>query len=209
MSNGSLRGRIPGPRGRHLHRGRDTIQPHGFATGSRCIAQVTVSVAGTEAGFATGSGAHAGLVFRCGPLHRRKIGGAAWAWDGRRGESGGGRRIPNAAGRSAKGAGRDADKNLPPFAIVATAGTTDFGSVDPLAKIAVLAQSAGVWLHLDAAYGGALLFSHRHRAKLEGVAAADSMGIDFHKLFGSPSRPALSCCATLVTSSSSNSTLTT
>ena len=77
-------------------------------------------------------------------------------------------------------------KNLFPFAIVATAGTTDFGSVDPLPEIAALAQAAGAWLHVDAAYGGALLFSQRHRAKLEGVASADSMGIDFHKLFWQP-----------------------
>ena len=77
-------------------------------------------------------------------------------------------------------------KNLFPIAIVATAGTTDFGSVDPLPEIAALAQAAGAWLHVDAAYGGALLFSQRHRAKLEGVASADSMGIDFHKLFWQP-----------------------
>ena len=69
---------------------------------------------------------------------------------------------------------------------MATAGTTDFGSVDPLPEIAALAQSAGAWLHVDAAYGGALLFSQRHRKKLEGIAYADSVGIDFHKLFWQP-----------------------
>src|SRR6476661_2866106 len=77
-------------------------------------------------------------------------------------------------------------RNLLPFAIVATAGTTDFGSVDPLPEIAALAYSAGAWLHVDAAYGGALLFSQRHRKKLEGIASADSVGIDFHKLFWQP-----------------------
>jgi len=69
---------------------------------------------------------------------------------------------------------------------VATAGTTDFGSLDPLPEIAALAQSAGAWLHVDAAYGGALLFSQRHRKRLEGIASADSVGIDFHKLFWQP-----------------------
>ncbi len=77
-------------------------------------------------------------------------------------------------------------KDLLPFAMVATAGTTDFGSVDPLPEIAALAQSAGAWLHVDAAYGGALLFSQRHRKRLEGIASADSVGIDFHKLFWQP-----------------------
>ena len=73
-----------------------------------------------------------------------------------------------------------------PLAIVATAGTTDFGSVDPLSELASLAQAAGAWLHVDAAYGGALLFSARHRDKLRGIETADSLGIDFHKLFWQP-----------------------
>jgi L-2,4-diaminobutyrate decarboxylase len=77
-------------------------------------------------------------------------------------------------------------QDLLPMAIVATAGTTDFGSVDPLPEIAVLARSAGAWLHVDAAYGGALLFSARHREKLSGIEAADSLGIDFHKLLWQP-----------------------
>jgi L-2,4-diaminobutyrate decarboxylase len=73
-----------------------------------------------------------------------------------------------------------------PLAIVATAGTTDFGSIDPLPELADLAQTAGVWLHVDAAYGGALLFSAQHRDKLEGIEKADSIVIDFHKLFWQP-----------------------
>ncbi len=77
-------------------------------------------------------------------------------------------------------------KGLLPLAIVATAGTTDFGSVDPLPELASLAQTAGAWLHVDAAYGGALLFSAHHRDKLRGIEAADSLGIDFHKLFWQP-----------------------
>lgn len=78
------------------------------------------------------------------------------------------------------------DQELLPFAIVATAGTTDFGSVDPLPEIAALAQSVGAWLHVDAAYAGALLFSSQHREKLQGIALADSLSIDFHKLFWQP-----------------------
>jgi L-2,4-diaminobutyrate decarboxylase len=77
-------------------------------------------------------------------------------------------------------------QNLLPMAIVATAGTTDFGSIDPLPEIAAVAKSAGAWLHVDAAYGGALLFSQQHRAKLAGIESADSLGIDFHKLLWQP-----------------------
>lgn len=77
-------------------------------------------------------------------------------------------------------------QDLLPFAVVATAGTTDFGSVDPLPEIAALAKSAGAWLHVDAAYGGALLFSPLHREKLRGIALADSLSLDFHKLFWQP-----------------------
>jgi L-2,4-diaminobutyrate decarboxylase len=73
-----------------------------------------------------------------------------------------------------------------PFAIVATAGTTDFGSIDPLHEVAHLAWDVGAWFHVDAAYGGALLFSHIHRNQLAGIDAADSLSLDFHKLFWQP-----------------------
>jgi len=77
-------------------------------------------------------------------------------------------------------------EHLFPLAVVATAGTTDFGSIDPLPDVASLASAAGAWFHVDAAYGGALLFSPQHRDKLQGIESADSIGIDFHKLFWQP-----------------------
>jgi L-2,4-diaminobutyrate decarboxylase len=77
-------------------------------------------------------------------------------------------------------------QSLLPMAIVATAGTTDFGSIDTIAAIAEIAREAGAWLHVDAAYGGALLFSPRHRGRLAGLESADSVSIDFHKLFWQP-----------------------
>lgn len=77
-------------------------------------------------------------------------------------------------------------QGLIPMAIVATAGTTDFGSVDPLLEAASLARAAGTWLHVDAAYGGALLFSHHHRAKVQGIEQVDSISVDFHKVFWQP-----------------------
>ena len=81
-----------------------------------------------------------------------------------------------------------------PMAIVGTAGTTDFGSIDPLSEIASVARAAGAWFHVDAAYGSALLLSGRHRERLKGIEAADSISMDFHKLFWQP----ISCAAFLL-----------
>jgi L-2,4-diaminobutyrate decarboxylase len=77
-------------------------------------------------------------------------------------------------------------QGLLPFAVVATAGTTDFGSIDPLEEVSSIARAAGAWFHADAAYGGALLFSAAHRHKLKGIESADSLSIDFHKLLWQP-----------------------
>ena len=85
-------------------------------------------------------------------------------------------------------------QNLLPIALVATAGTTDFGSIDPLPALAAVAEKYQLWLHVDAAYGGALILSDRHRQKLAGIAAADSLTVDFHKLFYQP----ISCGAFLL-----------
>lgn len=73
------------------------------------------------------------------------------------------------------------DSDELPVAVVATAGSTDFGSVDPIADCAAVARRHGVRLHVDAAYGGGALFSDRLRPLLSGLAAADSVTIDLHK----------------------------
>jgi L-2,4-diaminobutyrate decarboxylase len=77
-------------------------------------------------------------------------------------------------------------EGLTPMAVVATAGTTDFGSIDPLPELAALCTAAGVWLHVDAAYGGGLLVSPRRRGLLTGIEEADSVTVDFHKTFFQP-----------------------
>ncbi|MGW7073401.1 pyridoxal phosphate-dependent decarboxylase family protein [Streptomyces sp. NPDC054855] len=72
------------------------------------------------------------------------------------------------------------------FLVAATAGTTDAGLIDPLDQIADLCATHGARLHIDAAYGGPLLFSDTHRALLHGMARADSITFDLHKLGWQP-----------------------
>ncbi|MFI1828617.1 pyridoxal phosphate-dependent decarboxylase family protein [Streptomyces sp. NPDC020412] len=74
----------------------------------------------------------------------------------------------------------------PPHLVVATAGTTDTGRIDPLPQIADVCARHGTELHVDAAYGGPLLFSPRHRARLTGLDRADSVAFDLHKLGWQP-----------------------
>ncbi|MEU6858665.1 aspartate aminotransferase family protein [Glycomyces sp. NPDC046736] len=78
------------------------------------------------------------------------------------------------------------EQGLIPAAVVATAGTTDFGSVDPLGPIGEIAAAHGVWLHVDAAYGCGLLVSAEHRGLLKGIERADSVTVDYHKAFFQP-----------------------
>ncbi|PKH22313.1 aspartate aminotransferase family protein [Enterobacterales bacterium CwR94] len=69
------------------------------------------------------------------------------------------------------------------LAIVATAGTTDAGAIDPLRAIAQLAAEHQIWVHVDAAWGGALLLSEQYRDYLDGIELVDSITLDFHKQF--------------------------
>ncbi len=74
-------------------------------------------------------------------------------------------------------------EGLIPIAIVATSGTTDFGSIDPLHDISKLCKHYGLWMHVDAAYGCGLLVSENHRQRLSGIENADSVTVDYHKSF--------------------------
>jgi L-2,4-diaminobutyrate decarboxylase len=73
-----------------------------------------------------------------------------------------------------------------PTVVVATAGTTDAGAIDPLPEIASACAESGAWLHVDAAYGGGALFSDRLRPLLAGLDRADSIALDLHKLGWQP-----------------------
>lgn len=75
---------------------------------------------------------------------------------------------------------------LVPMAVVATAGTTDFGSIDPLPEIAELCEQFGAWMHVDAAYGCGLLASLKNRHRIDGIERADSVTVDYHKSFFQP-----------------------
>lgn len=79
-----------------------------------------------------------------------------------------------------------ADAGTLPCAVVATAGTTDTGSIDPLPAVAGIAASWGAWLHVDAAYGGGALLSAGLRDRLTGIEKADSVSLDWHKLGWQP-----------------------
>ncbi|KAA1246366.1 aspartate aminotransferase family protein [Aquimarina sp. RZ0] len=68
-----------------------------------------------------------------------------------------------------------------PIAVIATAGTTDFGSFDPLETIAKIADEYDIWFHVDGAYGGSYILTETHQDKLKGIEQADSVTIDFHK----------------------------
>ncbi|MGV3639449.1 MAG: pyridoxal phosphate-dependent decarboxylase family protein [Adhaeribacter sp.] len=85
-------------------------------------------------------------------------------------------------------------QGLLPIAYVTTAGTTDFGTIGAIGALADCARENGLWFHVDAAYGGALIFSDKHRHKLQGIEKADSITVDFHKLFYQP----ISCGVFLV-----------
>jgi glutamate/tyrosine decarboxylase-like PLP-dependent enzyme len=76
---------------------------------------------------------------------------------------------------------RDAAAGVRPWLVVASAGTVDTGSVDPLAEITELCASHGAWLHVDGAYGGLFMLCEEGRAALAGIERADTVALDPHK----------------------------
>ncbi|MCX4975343.1 aminotransferase class V-fold PLP-dependent enzyme [Streptomyces sp. NBC_00620] len=95
--------------------------------------------------------------------------------------------VPAPAGTMDPAALCEALTELPgPLLVAATAGTTDAGLIDPLPEIADLCAAHGARLHIDAAYGGGLLFSDRHRGLLDGLDRARTVTLDLHKLGWQP-----------------------
>lgn len=75
----------------------------------------------------------------------------------------------------------DLNKNLKPFCVIASAGTTDTGAVDPLDAIAKVSQKFDMWYHIDAAYGGFFILTETKKHLFKGIEKADSLVIDPHK----------------------------
>ena len=82
-------------------------------------------------------------------------------------------------------------KNVPIVAVSAAACATPIGAFDPLVAIAEVCRRHGVWLHVDAAHGGAACFSGKHRHLVEGLHLADSVVCDAHKMMFMPALCAL------------------
>jgi len=88
----------------------------------------------------------------------------------------------------------DKEAGLIPFCVVATLGTTDYGSIDPVKELSALCKKHNLWLHADAAYGSGVQLSEQYASRLGPIEACDSITVDFHKMFLLP----ISCGAFLV-----------
>lgn len=91
-----------------------------------------------------------------------------------------------------------------PFLVVATIGTTDFGSIDQVSEIAPLCSKYGMWLHADAAYGSGVILSQKYKQRIAGLELCNSITVDFHKMFLLP----ISSSAVLVKDGSTFDALT-
>lgn len=80
----------------------------------------------------------------------------------------------------------DRAQGFAPFLIIATAGTTGAGAIDPLMDIAAIAEHEQMWLHVDAAYGGAIVLDSELSSHIDGIQQADSIAFDAHKWLSVP-----------------------
>jgi len=96
------------------------------------------------------------------------------------------RRLRMKPGALGEAIARDRARGALPFLVVATAGTTSAGTIDPIPEIAAIAERAGLWLHLDAAWGGLAALVPGLAHVLDGAARADSITFDPHKTLAVP-----------------------
>lgn len=82
--------------------------------------------------------------------------------------------------------GEDRQLGLKPFCVIASAGTTNTGAVDPLEQLSAICRANDVWLHVDGAYGAAAALTARGRNLLRGLELADSIALDPHKWLFQP-----------------------
>jgi glutamate/tyrosine decarboxylase-like PLP-dependent enzyme len=88
------------------------------------------------------------------------------------------------------------EKGFEPFCVVSTAGTTVWGSFDPISEIQMVADEFKLWHHIDAAWGGLALWSKEKKSSyFEGVSKVDSITLDFHKLMSSSLTKAIFICS--------------
>ncbi|WP_431137246.1 pyridoxal phosphate-dependent decarboxylase family protein [Psychroserpens mesophilus] len=80
----------------------------------------------------------------------------------------------------------DLDKGYHPFFVNATAGTTVLGAFDDVVKISQICKVHHLWLHLDGAYCGSVIFSKQYKHLVEGIALTDSFSVNAHKMLGTP-----------------------
>ncbi len=78
------------------------------------------------------------------------------------------------------------DKGYHVFCLIGCAGSTATGSYDDLDALATFAAKHAIWLHVDAAHGGGVVFSKKHRHLVKGIAQADTVVLDYHKLLMTP-----------------------
>lgn len=81
----------------------------------------------------------------------------------------------------ARAVSEDRERGLHPACVVATAGTVDTGSIDPLNDLAEFCRGEGLWMHVDGAFGGLLQLSPTLRPLVQGIERADSIAFDLHK----------------------------
>ncbi|KAI8437543.1 hypothetical protein MSG28_011841, partial [Choristoneura fumiferana] len=89
---------------------------------------------------------------------------------------------------------KDKEAGKYPLLVNATAGTTVLGAIDPLQKTADVCKKYGIWMHVDACWGGSLILSQKHKSKLNGIERAHSISWNPHKMAGAP----LQCSVFLV-----------